>query len=111
VHKVVVTRTYHETRPGVLVEVHRGDTSVPGCDIELAEVTVNDIEAWTLALETWGPEGEQHRILERAAASFIGETGLPGSSAARLTVDMGYPAWLEEFVPASDRYLRSMTTR
>lgn len=106
VHKVVVTRTYHVGRAAMLVEVHRGDTSVPGCDIELAEVTVNDVEAWTLAFEAWGPEGEQRRILEQAATAFIADTGLPTFVTSQLTVDMGYPAWLAEFIPTSDRYLR-----
>lgn len=96
VHKVVVTRTYQQEPTGGLVEVLRGDMSLPGCDVELAEVAVDDTEAWTLAFEAWGPGEQQRSILHASADLFLAGTGLPADISNRLPVSMGYPAWLAQ---------------
>jgi hypothetical protein len=98
VHKVVLTRTYHEAAPDQVVEVAYGDLAAAGCDIELAAVTVRNIEAWTFALETWGPAETRRNLLERCAAAFIASTGLPDSLTSALTEDIGYPQWLARTV-------------
>jgi hypothetical protein len=96
VHKVVVTRTYQQEPTGGLVEVLRGDMSLPGCDVELAEVAVNDTEAWTLAFEAWGPGDQQRSILYSSADRFLAGAELPADISNRLTVSMGYPAFLAQ---------------
>lgn len=98
VHKVVLTRTYHVSTRGAMVEVAFGDLSAPGCDIELAALTVEGVTAWTFALEAWGPSALRSSLLQRSADAFIADTGLPVSVTSQLTIDMGYPEWLAETV-------------
>ncbi len=104
VHKVVVTRTYQQEPAGGLVEVLRGNISLPGCDVELAEVAVDDIEAWTLAFEAWGPGEHQRSILRASADQFLAGAGLPLDISTRLTINMGYPAWLAQNTPSAKKY-------
>ena len=93
VDKVVLTRIY-QLHAHEAIEVDRRDMTVPGCDIELAAVSVEGLEAWTFALETWGPNHEQRSMLDRAALQFLSDSGLPREFASHLTADMGYPEWL-----------------
>jgi len=104
VHKVVVTRTYQQESTGRLVEVLRGDMSLPGCDVELAEVAVDEIEAWTLAFEAWGPGEQQRSILRASADQFLAGAGLPLDISTRLTINMGYPAWLAQNTSSGKKY-------
>lgn len=97
VDKVVLTRTY-QLQANDATEVDKRDLTVPGCDIELAAVSVEGLEAWTFALETWGPNHEQRSLLDRAALQFLSDSGLPRGFASHLTADMGYPEWLTSVV-------------
>jgi hypothetical protein len=98
VHKVVLTRTYHLTDAEDIIEVPANDTSRPGCDVELAAITVAGIEAWTFALEAWGSTELRSYLIERSAAAFVATAGLPESVTARLGEDMSYPCWLTRTV-------------
>lgn len=97
IEKVVLTRTcqLHATDA---IEVDKRDLLGPGCDIEIASVSVEDLQAWTLALEAWGPDHEQRSMLDRAALRFFGDSGQPRDFASNLTADMGYPEWLTSVV-------------
>ncbi len=94
VHKVVITRTFHHLGSGETHEVPYGDTSVPGCDIELAEVTIDDVEAWTFAFEAWGILEQRRILLEAAAMALLASTGVPCPTLYTLDASMGYPEWL-----------------
>jgi hypothetical protein len=94
VHKVVLTRTYHASDGDRVTEVAANDTSLPGCDIEIAAITVGGVEAWTFALEAWGRTSVRHRLLETSAEAFVAAVGLPDLVTNRLTQEMAYPRWL-----------------
>lgn len=64
------------------------------CDIELAAVEVEGLEAWTLAFEASGPASVRMGTLETAVEQFLSETDVPASIAAALELEAGYPAWL-----------------
>jgi len=99
VHKVILTRTYHFSAPDRVVEVTPGNLTMPGCDIELAAVSVAGVEVWTFALEAWGGPDQRLGLLEKSAAAFVAAVGLPESVITPLGVDMSYPAWLNRTVP------------
>lgn len=94
VGKVVLTRTYQPGPKDGLSEVRERDMLIPGCDVELATVSVGDTKAWTFAFEVWGPGEQRHRILSETASRFVETAGLPPELASWLTCDMGYPEWL-----------------
>jgi hypothetical protein len=100
VDKVVLTRTYRLGAGGV--EPLRGrDLAATGCDVELAAIIVDDTEAWTFALEAWGPEAERRRVLRESLDSFMAETPLPAAMRLALHRDAGYPEWLAGLVNAA----------
>jgi hypothetical protein len=94
VNKVVLTRTYRLRSDGQVVRARERDISVPGCDIELASVSVAGIDAWTFAFEAWGPSDRRRDVLDQAADLFIVASGLPAELTSHLSADMGYPEWL-----------------
>lgn len=95
VRKAVLTRSYLLDGNGQVEPARSPDTSVTGCDIELASVTVGEITAWTFALEAWGAD-EEARIgaLWGAWRAFEGETPLPEELGEVLEENLGYPEWL-----------------
>jgi hypothetical protein len=93
VHKVVLTRTYRIDPIGTALPTRTRSPSA-GCDVELASVTVGDVEAWTFAFEAWGPAANRRRILRASTDSFAAETPLPPVLVASLDQTVGYPEWL-----------------
>jgi hypothetical protein len=94
VGKVVLTRTYQLDAEDAVSEVRVRDMLTPGCDVELATVSVGDTKAWTFAFEVWGPEDRRLHILAETASRFVADSGLPLELTLALTSDMGYPEWL-----------------
>ena len=94
VGKVVLTRTYQLDAEDDVSEVRVRDMFTPGCDVELATVSVGDTKAWTFAFEVWGPEDRRLHILAETASRFVADSGLPPAPTPVQTPDMGYPEWL-----------------
>ena len=94
VGKVVLTRTFQPDAEDIMSEVRVRDMFIPGCDVELATVSVGDTTAWTFAFEVWGPEDRRLHILAETANRFVADSGLPPDLTSALTDDMGYPEWL-----------------
>ncbi len=93
VHKVVHSRIYRfDGRTTVSLSADR-ETSSPGCDVELAAVGIGGMEAWTFALEAWGPSETRRSLLDATAAALQRE-GLPPEFEQGLGQAMGYPEWL-----------------
>jgi hypothetical protein len=93
VEKVVVTRTYG-LLSGNRVGLTERNLAATGCDVELAGITVGDHEAWTFALEAWGPHRERRRLLALVLAAHTENSPFPAPFAASLEYAMGYPEWL-----------------
>ena len=83
VHKTVITYPFRLAGAGGLVA---------GCDIELAAVRAEEVEAWTLAFEASGPRSDRMSVLRSAMEQFLAD--LPAGIAAALDLEAGYPAWL-----------------
>ncbi len=77
-------RTYPYRATGSSVEAR--------CDIELAAVEIDGMDAWTLAFEASGPE--RMVTLEAAVEHLLFDEGVPADIAASLELEAGYPAWL-----------------
>ncbi len=94
VGKLVRTRSYHRYAEGPLSVTDRPDLSTNGCEVELAAVTVGDLEAWTFAFEAWGKEDLRRATLRAAMAALVSTSPLPHELLGGLGRDAGYPAWL-----------------
>ena len=64
------------------------------CDIELAGVETEGLEAWTLAFEASGLPSERTGTLVAAIDRFLSVADVPVELAAALDHEAGYPAWL-----------------
>lgn len=103
VHKVVLTRTYGIDSAGNVRPLDQSDLRTEGCDIELASVAVAGTEAWTFALESWGPQEERRGMLPRALEALVQSSPLPPQFHHDLDHDMGYPEWLATITASQPR--------
>lgn len=97
VTKSVWSRIYQFDERGGVSQVTTRDLSAPACDVELAEVTIGDHEAWTFAFEAWGPSDERLRLLVSTAGVLM-EEGIHPELLTGLRFGMGYPEWLAGLV-------------
>lgn len=98
VKKERLLRTYRLTANWQVVPASL-DASGPGCDLELAQVTVGEERWWSLCFEAFGEEVklEQNLLL---VASHVLETTRPPVLAAEHS--FGYPRWLQEVAGPGD---------
>jgi hypothetical protein len=68
--------------------------SPAACDVELAAVEADGVEAWTLAFEASGAPEDRPAVLRSAAELFRDDTHVPSGVVGALDVEAGYPAWL-----------------
>lgn len=94
VHKVALTRKYGVGSAGRVRPLDHRDLAIGGCGIELASVVIAGAEAWTFALEAWGPEEERRGMLTGAWGALVQSSPLPPGFHRNLDHDMGYPEWL-----------------
>ena len=85
VDKHVLTFSYRAAGTGGLATA---------CDIELAAVETEGLEAWTLAFEASGPATDRMGTLTSSVERFLSDTDVPAAIAAALELEAGYPAWL-----------------
>ncbi len=85
VDKHVLTFSYRAAGTGGLATA---------CDIELAAVETDCLEAWTLAFEASGPPTDRLGTLRSSVERFLSDTDVPAAIAAALELEAGYPAWL-----------------
>jgi len=99
VYKVVLTRTYSIDAWGSVFQLSGRKPVAPACDVELATVSVDDVTAWTFALEAWGPGDSRREVLEASLrAMLLDLPPIPIGFIANLSLNMGYPEWLAETV-------------
>lgn len=65
-----------------------------GCDIEVAEVTVGVVQAWTFAVEAFGPPATRCTALHASWQALMAGGTCPQFFAALSGHAMGYPEWL-----------------
>ena len=67
-----------------------------GCDVEVAEVTVGAMRAWTFAFEAFGPQSTRRDSLLAAWQGLLEATVRPEALHLCAGRSMGYPEWLAE---------------
>jgi hypothetical protein len=67
-----------------------------GCDMEVAAVTVGAVQAWTFALEAFGPQSTRRDSLLASFHGLVGATPRPEQFRLCTGRSMGYPEWLAQ---------------
>jgi hypothetical protein len=65
-----------------------------GCEIELASLTLEDGEAWSLCFETFGHPDLRQDALRLGVKAFLADSPLPGGLVFEPGESSGYPGWL-----------------
>jgi hypothetical protein len=79
----------------------RGDEIAPGppigsgCDVEVATVTVGNVEAWTFAFAAFGPDATRRSALLACWQALVTEMPPPSGFASSFGPSCGYPEWLD----------------
>ncbi len=68
-----------------------------GCDLEVAAVSVGDIESWTFALAAFGLAGRREHALNVAWEALVADNPCPVGFAALFNRSCGYPQWLSRW--------------
>ncbi|MDH3704685.1 MAG: hypothetical protein OES57_01380 [Acidimicrobiia bacterium] len=66
-----------------------------GCDVELAEVSVDGRRAWTLAFASFGPAAMRREAIVTCWRALETDGPAPDHLAARCSTLSGYPQWLQ----------------
>ena len=97
VHKTVVKRRFSIHGDEVELSADNRAVTGAGCDVEIAAVTVDDIEAWTFAFAAFGVVEGRRDALVAAMRTIVGGVACPNSSArssgARPATPSGSPSW------------------
>jgi len=70
------------------------DATGAGCDVEVAGVTIDDVQWWTFAFAAFGPPATQRETLLASWQALVAATPCPEPFEPRAARAMGYPEWL-----------------
>lgn len=93
VRKAVVKRRFAPN--GVELRVAPAMPVSGGCDVEVTAITVGAVEAWSLALSAFGPEGSRTAVMETAWAALTAPRPCPHEIETMFDACCGYPEWLK----------------
>ena len=104
--KMVVKRRFSVGGNEIVPSDVERTTTGAGCDVEVAAITVGDIEAWTFAFAAFGPTvSREYAIVTAWQALAAG-----GSNPQHLATDFGpsnsYPEWLAPMASRSENTSR-----
>jgi len=69
-----------------------------GCDVELADVSVGGVRAWTFAFAAFGPAPTRRRAILTCWHALNAGGPVPEDLGARCTTEANYPVWLDLLV-------------
>jgi hypothetical protein len=93
VHKSVVKRRF--TMDGTEIAFSSDSHATgAGCDIEVAAVTVGDVQGWTFAFAAFGPPATRRDALLASWHGLLAAAPCPEPFGPRTGRAMGYPEWL-----------------
>ena len=92
VHKSVVKRRFSIDGTGIVFSSDL-PAARPGCDVELAGVTVGAVRAWTFAFAAFGSPATRRDALLAAWCALVAAP-FPEPFGPRDSRAMGYPEWL-----------------
>jgi hypothetical protein len=94
VHKTVVKRRFSIHGDEVELSADNRAVTGAGCDVEIAAVTVDEIEAWTFAFAAFGSVEGRRDALVAAMRTIVGGGGVPEQLGPFFGCSTGYPEWL-----------------
>jgi hypothetical protein len=94
VNKTIITRTFMLSDSEVIGPATHEDDTLPGCDVEIAAVSVGGVESWTFGFEAFGPKADRRRAVASSWEMLTAESGTLDSLASRFDHPAGYPEWL-----------------
>jgi hypothetical protein len=94
VHKMVIKRRFSVGGDEIVLTNEARAMTGAGCDVEVADVTVGDVEAYTFAFAAFGPTTTRRDSIVACWQALSADTKCP----ERLTIvdgrSSGYPEWL-----------------
>jgi len=94
--KIVIKRRFFLDGDGdeILPSNLERATTGAGCDVEVAAITVGDIEAWTFAFAAFGPTSSREHAIVTAWQALVADGSCPERLAAAFGPSSSYPEWL-----------------
>jgi hypothetical protein len=92
--KMVVKRRFSVDGDEVVPSDGERATTGAGCYVEIAAITVGDIEAWTFAFAAFGPAASRVHALVTAWQALTADGSCPEDFAAAFGQSSSYPEWL-----------------
>ena len=94
VHKVIYTRSFMPADREVILPSIHTNRLFAGCDIEIAEVKVDGLDTWSLALEAFGPTTGRQDALVSSWRTLLAHTPWVEDPGFTFDRECGYPEWL-----------------
>jgi hypothetical protein len=94
VRKVIYTRSFMPTDREVILPAIHSNRLYAGCDIEVVEVTVDEIDSWSLALKAFGPTAKREQALASSWRTLLAHSPLTENHGMVFDRACGYPEWL-----------------
>jgi hypothetical protein len=69
-----------------------------GCEVELAEIEVGRLTAWSLCFETFGNPEDRGLALQSCFERFLSDTPLPHGFELGAEASVGYPDWISRLM-------------
>jgi hypothetical protein len=95
VNKAILTRTFMLDDGEVVGPASVPDEVLSGCDVEIAAVAVGGIEAWSFALEAFGPKDDRRSAISSSWGTLLDQSDLLENLGSYLDRPAGYPQWLD----------------
>jgi hypothetical protein len=92
--KTVTKRRFSMDGDEVILSEDARAVSGAGCDVEIAAVTVREIEAWTFAFAAFGPAPSRQDAIIASWQALLAEPSCPPQFGALFGQSSSYPAWL-----------------
>ena len=97
VHKLVYKRRFSADGKEIVWFNGAPPDIAAGCDVEVAGVSVGDLEAWTFAVAAFGLADRHEDALSVAWDSLVADNPCPAGFGAMFDQTCGYPTWLSQW--------------
>lgn len=92
--KIVTKRRFSVDGDEIVPSNPERATTEAGCDVEVAAITLEGIEAWTFAFAAFGPAVSREHAIVAAWHALVSGGSCPGHLAAAFGSSSSYPEWL-----------------
>lgn len=104
--KIVTKRRFSVDGDEIVPSALERATPEAGCDVEVAAISVGDIEAWTFAFAAFGPTASREHAILTAWQALTADGANPQHLAAAFGQSSSYPEWLAPMATRSENTAR-----